>query len=645
MINVKFIASLRRQPIIWMALTYIILVILLSVGAPFLAPHDPLKQNLMSTLQLPSGDHWLGTDHLGRDTFSRILFGGQASLWAAFQAVTLASVVGITVGLVAGYSGAWVDRLTMWITETIYALPLILIAISLIAVIGTGLSNAMFAVGLVLSTGYIRLTRGLVFAEREKLYVESAKVGGLSWLTILFWQILPNIAPALIIHSALTFGVVILVEASLSFLGLGVEIGQPSWGLMLSEARTYIRVQPFIIFPPGLAITLTVLAFNLLGDGLRDWVGGNREVAKQSTFKMSTTPEHNSRTVRTINEETVPLTLCKGDALLCVQGLEVILNDGKVPLLSDVGFEIKAGQTMGLVGESGSGKTLTALSLLGMLPPPLALTAGSMQFDGQELTQLEERQWRHVRGNEIAMIFQNPLAALNPTMTIGSQLIAPLRAHTDLSRRAAKTRALELLHLVGIPPGRFDEYPHQFSGGMAQRVGIARALTANPRLLIADEPTTALDVVLQKQILDLLADLQEQFAMAMLLISHDLGVITHSCSWTAVMYSGQIVEQGTTEKLFRQPHHPYTADLLATMPQHHMHAASLPIIPGRVPNANELPSGCRYHPRCRFAVDTCRVTPIAFEQIDEQHMSRCIRIDEIMCSKTQPGVDYATTTS
>lgn len=611
---------LFRQPLVVISVAYLVVIVILAAAAPLIAPYDPLDQDLMNALQAPSTEFVLGTDHLGRDTFSRIIFGAGTSLAAAFQAVTIAFTLGVSVGLLAGYMGGWVDRVTIWITETIFSLPLILVAISLIAVIGTGLTNAMIAVGIVLSTSYIRLTRGVVFSEREKLYVDSARVGGLSTLAILLRHILPNVAPALIVQTALTFGVVILIESSLSFLGIGIEVGQPSWGIMLSEARAYIRLQSFIVVPPGLAITFTVLAFNVLGDGLRD------ALASQ-TLQTSAEPTKSPPRIETIVSETEQ----KSDALLQVSGLEVVLRESGIPLLSDVHLEIKAGQTMGLVGESGSGKTLTMFALLGMLPPALQQTQGMLQFDGQALTGLSESQWQRIRGNEIAMIFQEPLTALNPSMTIGRHLIEPICIHLGLSQKAAKDRALELLNVVGIPnpAQRMDEYPHQFSGGMAQRVMIARALTANPRLLIADEPTTALDVTLQKQILDLLADLQDQFDMSMLLISHDLGVIARLCDETAVMYAGQIVERASTSALFRQPRHPYTADLLATMPQHHLSADRLPVIQGYVPTADHLPQGCRYHPRCRLAIDACRQNPIALARLNETHVSRCIRPDDV----------------
>ncbi len=626
----RILRRLLAQPVAWVALTYLVLLVGGAVFAAQLTTHDPLKQNLLATLQAPSADYWFGTDHLGRDAFSRIIFGARSSLFAALQATSIAVLLGVPLGLLSGYFGGWLDRLVSLFVDTLYALPLLLVAMGLIAVIGSGLTNAMFAVGIALSTSYIRLTRGIVLAEREELYIESARIGGISTASILFRHLLPNLWPVLVIQTALTLGVVILIESSLSFLGLGLPVGQPSWGQMLSDSRVYVRVQPWLPLPPGLAITFTGLAFNLLGDALRDALAtGDQKPPRRRKRTGATQPS--------------PTATPDPNALLSVRGLEVrfrvatgmtrstIGAQQDYALLQDVSFDIYPGETFGLVGESGSGKSMTASALLGMLPQAGVLSAGQVLFQGQESSRLSEREWGHIRGKEIGMIFQEPQSALNPVLRIGQQIAEPMQIHLGLDYAAAQARVLDLLQQVGMPdPERvYRSYAHQLSGGMAQRAVIARALSCNPRLLIADEPTTALDVTTQAQILDLLQALQARYGMAIMLISHDLGVIGRMCRRTAVMYAGEIVEQGPTEALFSQPQHPYTLSLLQTMPQNHTPGVLLPTIKGHVPPLHSLPQGCHFHPRCRFADDACRHGAIAMQALADGRESRCTHIDRL----------------
>lgn len=636
----RVLRRLIGQPIAWIAFAYLLLLVIGALFAPQIANHDPIKQDLMVTLQAPSAEYWFGTDHLGRDIFSRILFGAQTSLFAALQATSIAIFIGVPLGLIAGYAGGWFDRIISWVVDMIYALPLLLVAMSLIAIIGSGLVNAMFAVGIALSASFIRLTRGLAIAEREELYIESARIGGIATPAILFRHLLPNLLPALIIQIALTLGVVILIEASLSFLGLGLPVNQPSWGQMLSDARLYIRVQPWLPLPPGLAITFTGLAFNLMGDALRDGLatGNGVSVPRRKSKQYAASQGVNTA----LHGEAHALD----DApLLSVRGLEVRFpvpqhNQRTYALLQDINFDIYPGETFGLVGESGSGKSMTTAALMGMLPAPGILSQGRIRFQGRELAHLNNRQWQHIRGKDIGMIFQEPQSALNPVLKIGAQVAEPMRVHLGLNQQEAHKRALDVLEQVGLPePKRvFDAYPHQLSGGMAQRAVIARALSCNPRLLIADEPTTALDVTLQAQILDLLQALQAEYGMAILLISHDLGVIGKMCRRTAVMYAGQIVEQGPTQALFSHPQHPYTLSLLETMPQHHAPGTLLPTIKGHVPPLHSLPQGCHFHPRCRFADAACRHDAIAMDTVSDERQSRCIHIDQL--DQTKAGFSH-----
>ncbi len=299
--------------------------------------------------------------------------------------------------------------------------------------------------------------------------------------------------------------------------------------------------------------------------------------------------------------------------LLSVRDLTVEFDTmaGRVRAVDGVGFDVFPEESLALVGESGCGKTVTGLSILRLVPqPPGRIAAGSICFDGQELLALPERGMRAVRGRDIAMIFQEPMTALNPVFTVGAQLTGVIRRHQRLSRREARAAALALLEQVGIPePGRrIDEYPHQLSGGQRQRVMIAMALSCGPRLLVADEPTTALDVTTQAQVLEEIRRLQARYRMAMILVTHDLGVVAETCARAIVMYCGMVVEAGTTARLFSRPHHPYTVGLLDAIPRlRDARLAELPVIPGRVPDPLQLPSGCRFAERCPRATAECRV--------------------------------------
>jgi oligopeptide/dipeptide ABC transporter ATP-binding protein len=297
-------------------------------------------------------------------------------------------------------------------------------------------------------------------------------------------------------------------------------------------------------------------------------------------------------------------------ALLNVHGLRTEFNteDGVFAAVDGVSFELAAGEVLGIVGESGSGKSVTALSILGLIPnPPGRVTRGQIMFEGRDLLKLKERELRNIRGSDISMIFQEPMTSLNPVFTIGNQIVETIRHHENVSEKAARKRALELLELVGIqsPRERLDEYPHHLSGGMRQRVMIAIALSCRPKLLLADEPTTALDVRIQAQILDLLRRLQAEFGMAVILITHDLGVVAEFAQRAIVMYAGRIVEHASVEDLFERPLHPYTEGLLASLPVLDEDQQRLQAIPGVVPSPFELPPGCRFAPRCRYARSEC----------------------------------------
>jgi peptide/nickel transport system ATP-binding protein len=321
-------------------------------------------------------------------------------------------------------------------------------------------------------------------------------------------------------------------------------------------------------------------------------------------------------------------------SLLEVEDLSVefATDRGWVPVLDGVTFAVGRGETVGLVGESGSGKTVTSLSILGLLPPESSrVTSGSIRIDGVELVGMPKRKLESMRGDEISMIFQEPMTSLDPAFRVGDQIAEVVRRHRGGSKRAAWRRAVEVLGTVGIPnaDSRARSYPHEFSGGMRQRVMIAMALSCEPKLIIADEPTTALDVTIQAQVLDLLRSMRDEFGTAVVFVTHDLGVVADICDRAVVMYAGQVVERSGIDDLYATPHHPYTEALLSAMPQLTARTGRLATIPGSTPPAGSMPAGCRFHPRCGHVVDSCRDTLVA--EVDVAGgTSRCLRVADLV---------------
>jgi peptide/nickel transport system permease protein len=608
------------------------LLLILALFADFVSPYDPLRQNLMESLQGPSAAHWLGTDDLGRDVLSRLIYGCRIALIAAGEATTIALLIGVPIGLFIGYRGGWWDWIVMRIVEAIVSIPGIMVAIVILALLGTGLHKAMIALGILFSTSFLRLARGVVLAEREEVYVRSARVIGASDRRILLRHILPNIAPPLIVQTTLTVGAVLLAEAGLSFIGLGVQPPDASWGTMLSTAAAYMDLHWFLAIPPGIAIILTVLSVNLIGDVIRDGIGRGITVAARQDA-----PVMRFEATGTVEPTIATLPPPRADEVLRVEGLQVTVSTadgGELPLITDLSLSIAKGETLGLVGESGSGKTLTGLAILGLTSVALRITHGAIVLNGRDLRTLSQRQIQEVRGNEVAMVFQDPTTSLNPAFTVGSQIAEVLRTKQGLSKTAAWARTVELIDRVGIPrpEERVRAFPHELSGGMAQRIAIARALSCNPSLLIADEPTTALDVTVQQEILDLFRDLQQEFGMAILFVTHDLAVAADICDRISVMYAGEMVEMAEVGALFARPRHPYTRGLLTAMPHASDRNPPLPTIRGSVPRPGDWPSGCRFSNRCDFKVAACeRRIPLT----GGDRLVRCIRADELVLEAAQ----------
>ena len=631
----RFWRRFRRNRFALAAGGFLLFELFLLAIAPLITKHDPNQAtNFADFLKGPSAEYWLGTDSVGRDIFARIIYGTRFAFTAGAVAVLTALAIGIPLGLTIGFFRGWVDRVVMRFVEAIVAIPAVVLAISIIAVTGPGLVTAMFAIGLVYSMIITRLTRAEVFAAREELYVDGARAAGSSNRRIMFRHILPNIAPALIVQTTLLFATSILAEAALSFLGLGASTNQASWGRMLRSAQESIDQSIWPAFPPGIAIFVTVVAFNVLGDGLRDAFGREARGGRVGVGDVVRVGE-----LRT--------DLPGDETLVSVRDLSVRFprpgTTDDVSVVSEVDFDIARGGIMALVGESGSGKSITALSLLGLVPDPGQASASSIMLDGRDLVGLDFDELRSIRGKQIGLISQEPSAALNPAYTVGRQIAEPLIYHLGMTKSEARDRSIELMNLVGIPDPetRIDSYPHQFSGGMAQRVVIAMALACNPKLLIADEPTTALDVTVQGQVLDLIGDLSRDLGVSVLLITHDLGVVADLASDVAVMYAGQIVETGKLVEVFHRPRHPYTEGLISAIPRNESRVGELPTISGVVPPPWEWPDGCHFAPRCPYATERCRSGTIELVSVGLSR-SRCIRVDELdLAGVTDVGVGAA----
>lgn len=569
----RILTRMRRQPTTVLAFLFIFGLLVLAIAAPLIAPYDPTQSNFDRANEAPSTDFWLGTDGFGRDQLSRLIFGTQVLLQVAVGAVVVAALIGVPIGLLLGFNGGWWDRLGMRFVDMAQALPGMVIGLTVVSVFGRNIFVLMVAIGLIFASIYARLVRAVVLVERNKQYVEAATVGGLRTSQIIFGQVLPNLIGPIVTQGAVFLGSAIMIESAMSFLGIGLDTDIPTWGAMLSYALENQAVAPYLTWPPGIAIVLTVLAFNVFGDGLNDALTGERrKLPKRKPAGTDAAETHSSSDAKGAES-----------ALLDAQGITVALakpNGKRVDLISDVSLRVAKGEVVGLLGESGSGKSTFARAVLGMLPPGTWLADGTVRLDGKTIDYRSQKALRDLRGHRIGAVFQDPSAALSPVHRIGEQLIEPLQIHKGMTKKAARTRAIELLDRVGVkdPASRIDDYPHEFSGGMAQRVAIAMALAADPDLLIADEATSALDVTTQAQVLDLLLDLRDEYGMGVLMITHSLGVVAETCDRAAVMYRGNLVEDAPVARLFDAPEHPYTRALLAANPMAAQHGQPLPTL-------------------------------------------------------------------
>ncbi|WP_017571446.1 dipeptide/oligopeptide/nickel ABC transporter permease/ATP-binding protein [Nocardiopsis halotolerans] len=536
------------------------LVLLVIAGlvlfAPLVTQHDPNAAELSDAFGPPGGGHPLGFDSAGRDVWARLLYGGRNTLGGAALAVAVALVIGVPTGLAAGYHGGWFDSLASWWVNLVMALPAMVVLLASRAVLGSTVWVLMVVLGVLVAPSFFRLVRGTVAGMRGEPYVDAARVFGLRDSRIIARHVLVVVRAPIIIQVALVAGMAIGLQAGLEFLGIGSG-SLPTWGAMLNEAFANIHREPLLMLWPGLALGVTSAALVLLASALRDVLEdrGTGPVTGRRARRAAADP---------------PTTLEEAGEradLLSVRDLAVAytLSDGtSTEVVHGVDLDVRRGEALGLVGQSGSGKTQTAFSVLGLLPEGGRVSRGSVLLDGTEVVGAAERTLRGLRGDTVAYVPQEPMSNLDPAFTVGDHLTEPLRSKLGLSRARARERALELLRQVEIPdPARvMASYPHQISGGMAQRVLIAGAISCDPDLLIADEPTTALDVTVQAEVLALLRGLQEERGMGVLLVTHNLGVVADLCDRVAVMREGRIVEVGATADLLTGPRDPYTRELL-----------------------------------------------------------------------------------
>jgi len=625
-----------RRPAALLSLCWLGLLLVASVAPSLLTSQNPNGQNLSDSLQNPTGQHLLGTDKLGHDLLSQLIYGTRSVILATLVAGFVALAIGVPLGLIAGYVRGHTEAVISRFADGLMSLPTIIILLAVAGILGNNLTLVMAFLGVILSAGFIRLVRTSTHAIRAELFVDSARVQGVSTTRIVSRHILPNIISPVIVQLTFGLGIGILAVAGLSFLGLGPPPPATTWGSMVFAATQNLSVAPWQLVPSGVAIALTVLAFNFLGDAVTDRLPVPRRRALAHGQKGAIQSEEQPRPDHGATRET-EIEVGEVDAadpaespgLLEVRGLTVtfVTRTGESLLVVDnVSFRIAPGEAVALVGESGCGKTVTSRAILGMLPSGGEISRGQIVFDGRDVTSLSEPQWAKVRGSQIAYVAQEPLVALDPCFSVGKLLVEALRRHRNLSRTEARREATGLLGRVGIqqPESVFNRFAHQLSGGMAQRVAIALALTGSPRLLIADEPTSALDVTVQAELLDLLRSLQEETGMAVLLISHDFGVVADFCTSAVVMYAGQVVEEAPAVELFRAPAHPYTNLLLSATPHGACRDRELPAIEGVAPPPGQWPVGCHFAPRCPRAETACSSGPVPLTTPAEARRSRCL---------------------
>ncbi len=617
------------------SLVVLILIVMIAVLANILAPHDPYA--IFTARQAPDAQFLFGTDDKGRDVLSRMMYGARYSLIIGLGATAFALVCGSIIGAVAAVARKWVSEVIMRILDVIMSFPGIALAATFVLVFGNSVPSLIFAIGFLYIPQIARIVRANVVSEYNQDYVRAVVVSGARAPWILVKHVIRNCIAPVMVFTIVLVADAIVFEASLSFISAGIPEPTPTWGNILSDARGGVLAGRWwqALFP-GLAIMITVLCLNILSEGITDAmaaapkapvkaddaaVRANREADKlvaDPTLAYAAQAEmleqrlselqaiEKTRTDRFEARTDVPPILEVKD--LCIK----FPRHGDVNVVDHVSFVVRPRQTMGLVGESGCGKSITSLTIMGLLDPK-AKVSGEILYDGQNLLNMDQKQMNALRGREIAMIYQDALSSLNPSMLIKAQM-------KQLTKRGGTRTAEELLELVGLDPKRtLDSYPHELSGGQRQRVLIAMALTRDPKLIIADEPTTALDVTVQKQVIDLLNKLQKELGFAMVFVSHDLALVAEVANSITVMYAGQVVEQGPVSDILCHPVHEYTRGLLGSVLSIEAGGTRLHQVPGSVPSPKDFPEGDRFTPRSSHPDKVSQLRPVLKRVSDSDH--------------------------
>ncbi|MEV1329273.1 dipeptide/oligopeptide/nickel ABC transporter permease/ATP-binding protein [Micromonospora costi] len=597
----------------WISIAVLAVIALAAVLAPVLAPHSPYVQQASGGG--PSAAHWMGLDSANRDIFTRLLYGARWSLIIGLGATAIALVFGAVIGAIAATSRKAADEAIMRSLDVVMAFPGIALAAVLVAVFGGSIPVLVLAIAFLYMPSIARVVRANVLAQYGEDYVAAERIIGARTPHILLKHVAINCAAPILVFCTVMVADAIVFEASLSFIGAGVRPPDPSWGSVIADGRNMVLLGGWwaTVFP-GLLILITVLALNILAEGVSDaWAAPTarradpvRRAEEVDALEQATPGSGEitelpglAKAAQRLAERARPLP--QGEPILRVEDLTICFegrHDG-VDVVDGISFDVRPGEVLGLVGESGCGKSLTALTIMG-LQPRGARVGGRILFEGRNLLTLPRAARRRLLGHDMAMIYQDALSSLNPAMTVKAQL-------KQVVRRGGRRSPAELLELVGLDPARIlSAYPHELSGGQRQRVLIAMALSRDPKLIIADEPTTALDVTVQAQVIQLLLRLRAELGFALILVSHDLALVADVTDRVVVMYGGQIVETGVTASLVGAPAHHYARGLLGSVLSLESGAARLTQIRGVVPAPAHFPSGCRFADRCPMVTEICR---------------------------------------
>ena len=572
------LAALRRtifSPAGLTGLAITLFWVFMALFGPALFGDQADARNTAMRLAPPSAEHWLGTDALGRDLMARVLVATQLTFRLTFSAVVIGLVLGMFVGVLASVLGKVARQILYQLVAAATAFPSIIMALLIATVIGRGGTAAMLGLALASVPSTARLVLNLTATVSAMDYVSNARMLGVPNGRLMRRYIVPNVAEPIVTLSVVTMGSALMMLSAMSFLGIGVQLPEYDWGGMIAEAMSDIYRTPWTTLGPAIAIVSAGVGFSLLGEKLAELLDprGTVMTASRAAKRARQTPRGRGRGA---SQPTTAVPVhavapeIPADAVLGVQGLRVssTTDDGRKELVKGVTVYVRPGERVGIVGESGSGKSLTISALAHMLPGALDAAMDAHVFDGKSLVGTRVPQLRRVIGAKLPMIFQDPMSSLNPALTIGQQMRDKLAAHTTLRGRAANDACIAALESVGIPEParRLRQHPHELSGGQRQRVMIAMATLGDPKVILADEPTTALDVSVQAQVIDLLREINERDGVALVMVSHDLALISQVCDRVLVMYDGRIVEEGPVASVIGTPQHPYTRALLGAVP-------------------------------------------------------------------------------